>query len=73
MPRTGRVLFALGNVKASKGLQAESFDLHYRALAQFQATIGKNHHRTADVCVRVAQHWIARGKDRDSEQNAMCV
>jgi hypothetical protein len=37
----------------------ESFDLHKRALLQYKKfTVGKNHHRTADVCIKVADHYV---------------
>ncbi|KAL8305078.1 hypothetical protein RB598_003018 [Gaeumannomyces tritici] len=55
---TGRFLHAIGNVKASLGLYGESFVFHSRALAQYQKTIGKNHHRTGDVHVKMAEHFI---------------
>ncbi|KAL8327943.1 hypothetical protein RB597_003991 [Gaeumannomyces tritici] len=55
---TGRFLHAIGNVKASLGLHRESFVFHSRALAQYQKTIGKNHHRTGDVHVKMAEHFI---------------
>ncbi|KAI9712292.1 MAG: hypothetical protein M1820_001505 [Bogoriella megaspora] len=54
---TGRLLFGLGNVRASQGRLDESFAYHHRALGQFLSTIGKNHHRTGDVHVRVADHF----------------
>ncbi|CZR65067.1 uncharacterized protein PAC_14967 [Phialocephala subalpina] len=47
--KTGRVLHALGNVRASQGRLKESYDFHQRALMQYRSTIGDNHHRTADV------------------------
>lgn len=56
--RTGRLLHGLGNVKFSQGFMEESEEYHRRALMQYQSTIGNNHHRTADVCHRVAQHCL---------------
>ncbi|KAJ8110762.1 hypothetical protein OPT61_g6475 [Boeremia exigua] len=55
---TGRFLYALGNVAASKGALQDSVRYHDRALRQFLATIGKNHHRTGDVRIRVAEHQL---------------
>ena len=55
--RTGRFLHALGNVKAAQGLQKESFAYHDRALLQYLSTIGKNHHRTGDIYVKMAEHY----------------
>ena len=58
---TGRLLHALGNVRKSQGLLDESAALHRRALQQYLSTIGKNHHRTGDVHVKVAEHCIREG------------
>ncbi|KAF1344239.1 hypothetical protein BDV97DRAFT_305597 [Delphinella strobiligena] len=55
---TGRILHALGNVKYSQGLHEDSFSLHRRALLQYKSTLGINHHRTADLCVKVAVHHL---------------
>ena len=52
----------MGNVKFSQGLLDESEHYHRKALAHYQSTIGNDHHRTADVCHRVAQHCIRRGE-----------
>lgn len=54
--RTGRFLHALGNVKAAQGLHTQSFAYHNRALLQYLSTIGKNHHRTGDIYVKMAEH-----------------
>ncbi|KAI9733663.1 MAG: hypothetical protein M1834_003265 [Cirrosporium novae-zelandiae] len=59
--RTGRFLHALGNIRADQGQMEESEIYHQKALAQYQSTIGNSHHRTADVCHRVAQHCIRHG------------
>ena len=56
LARTGRFLHALGNVKATQGLRKESHAYHNRALSQYLSTIGKNHHRTGDIYVKVAEH-----------------
>ena len=34
--------------------------MHQRALATYQGSVGNNHHRTADVCHKVAQHCLRR-------------
>jgi hypothetical protein len=59
---TGRLLHAMGNVKFSLGRLDESEHYHRKALAHYQSTIGNDHHRTADVCHRVAQHCSRRGE-----------
>jgi tetratricopeptide (TPR) repeat protein len=56
--RTGRILQALGNVYESQGKLDESFGFHKRALEQFRSTVGHSHHRTADVCHKLAGHYI---------------
>jgi tetratricopeptide (TPR) repeat protein len=67
LARTGRVLHALGNVRASQGRLKESYDFHQRALLQYRSTIGDNHHRTADVCYKVAEHYMRFGKLEDAK------
>ncbi|KAK8045566.1 hypothetical protein PG993_005590 [Apiospora rasikravindrae] len=59
--RTGRFLHALGNVYFDQENLEKSEHFHCRALAQYQSTIGKHHHRTADVCHKVAQHCLRNG------------
>lgn len=63
--RTGRVQHGLGNVRFDQGRIQESEDLHRKALAHYQRTIGNNHHKTADLCHRVAQHCMRR-EERDN-------
>jgi hypothetical protein len=58
---TGRFLHALANVKKSQGYMDESHELHKRALSQYLSTIGRNHHRTGDVHVKVAEHCLRAG------------
>ncbi|KAK8052676.1 hypothetical protein PG996_011977 [Apiospora saccharicola] len=60
--RTGRFLHALGNVYLDQGHVEKSEQFHWRALAQYQSTIGNHHHRTADVCHKVAQHCLRNGQ-----------
>ncbi|KAF2232579.1 tetratricopeptide repeat domain-containing protein [Viridothelium virens] len=58
--RTGRVYHGLGNIRYDQGRFEESEEWHEKALSHYQVTLGKNHHKTADLCHRVAQHWIRR-------------
>ena len=68
--RTGKLLHAFGNVRAAQGKMEESFGLHKRALLQYKKfTVGKNHHRTADVCIKVADHYVRLNQ----YDNARCV
>lgn len=75
--RTGRALQALGNVRSSKATEApkrgdnqtaqrlydESFVIHTNCLAQYESTLGKFNHRTADACHKLAEHHIRKGED----------
>ncbi|KAF2120075.1 tetratricopeptide repeat domain-containing protein [Lophiotrema nucula] len=72
--KTGRVLQALGNVRASKATRAEtendsvtaerlwdeSFAIHTDCLKQYESTLGRFNHRTADACHKLAEHHIRR-------------
>jgi len=49
-------------VQAERGLLDDSFSLHQRCLKQYRATVGNNHHRTADACVKVADHFVRIGE-----------
>ncbi|KAM7205136.1 tetratricopeptide repeat domain containing protein [Naviculisporaceae sp. PSN 640] len=79
--KTGRVLHALGNVRASKAMQMESennheaakaywdqsFAIHKDCLKQYESTLGKFNHRTADACHKLAEHYI-RLKEHETAQ-----
>jgi hypothetical protein len=65
--RGGMVLHGLGNARGGQGRWEESFDLHCRALAQYQATIGANHYRTANLQVKVAEHHLRLGQPQEAE------
>ncbi|CAK7229743.1 hypothetical protein SCUCBS95973_007331 [Sporothrix curviconia] len=87
--KTGRVLHALGNVRASKAIRLEAqaqaqadadattsatpdladqakiywdqaFAIHTDCLAQYESTVGKFNHRTADALHKLAEHHIRR-------------
>ena len=60
--RTGRLLYALGNLRALQGRLDESYECHCKAWEQFRSTIGDQNHRTADVGHKIAQHLIRMGK-----------
>ncbi len=64
---TGRFHHALGNVKLDEGLPVQSEKYHKNALMQYQSSIGEYHHKTADVCHRVAQHCLWREDFRNAE------
>ena len=52
----------MGNVRATQGRFEESFNFHHRALVQYRSTVGNNHHRTADLCCKVAEGYIRLGQ-----------
>ncbi|KAL9078237.1 MAG: hypothetical protein Q9157_002855 [Trypethelium eluteriae] len=60
--RSGRVYHGLGNIRYDQGRFEESEQWHEKALLHYQVTLGNNHHKTADLCHRVAQHCIRRGE-----------
>lgn len=58
--RTGRVYHGLGNIAYDEGMLDESERYHQSALKQYQEMLGNNHHKTADLCHRVAKHCMRR-------------
>jgi hypothetical protein len=62
--RTGRLLFAMGNITYSQGLFEKSFEFHYRAWKQFESTLGDSHNRTCDVKYRMADHYALKGNHK---------
>ena len=55
---TGKLLLGYGNVEAAQGHMDKSFDLHQRCLLHYKSTVGNNHHRTGDGCVKVSDHYV---------------
>ena len=47
-------------MRLSQGKVEESEAFHRKALKQYQSTIRNRHHRTADVCHKLAQHCLRR-------------
>jgi tetratricopeptide (TPR) repeat protein len=56
--RTGKILYALGNVYTSSGAHVTGFEYHLRCLRQYEVTLGAEHHRVGDACHRLADHCI---------------
>jgi hypothetical protein len=52
----------LGNVKASQGQLDEAFELHHKARDHYRLTLGKGHHRTADTCIKISDHYARTGE-----------
>ncbi|KAH8587287.1 hypothetical protein B0O99DRAFT_665462 [Bisporella sp. PMI_857] len=57
--KTGKVLYALGNVYLSVGDLMHTFEFHGRALNQWQATLGKGHHGIGDVTHKLCMNFMA--------------
>ncbi|KAL8724231.1 MAG: hypothetical protein Q9166_008062 [cf. Caloplaca sp. 2 TL-2023] len=64
--RTGKLIYALGNLRALQGRMDESYDCHVDALSRYQLTVGNQDHRTADVGHKVAEHRLRRGQHDDA-------
>jgi len=66
--RPGRIAHALGNVKKSQHdadascKKGEALDWYERAYRHYGKTIGKYHHRSADVCHKLAEQYIELGE-----------
>lgn len=60
--RTGRILYALGNLRNLQGREHEAYDCHQQAYRQFSDTIGLQNHRTADVAHKIAEHMLRLGR-----------
>ncbi|KAJ8125977.1 hypothetical protein O1611_g7661 [Lasiodiplodia mahajangana] len=52
--KTGKMLYALGNVYVSQGKFEKGLEYHARCLKQYRATLGDRHHRIGDICHRLA-------------------
>ena len=58
LDRPGRILHALARLREAQGRETEAFELDQMALKSYISTIGNHHHRTADICHRVAAHMV---------------
>ncbi|PIA96290.1 hypothetical protein CB0940_10839 [Cercospora beticola] len=58
---TGRLLHALGNIYLALDETERSLSYHMRAMIHYKETVGPTHHRTADMCFKVAQHKYRTG------------
>jgi hypothetical protein len=59
--RMGKLFLGWGNVKWDQDQKHESFTYHCLARARYEATVGENHNRTGDACVKEAQHYFHFG------------
>ncbi|KAL8808246.1 MAG: hypothetical protein Q9200_004367 [Gallowayella weberi] len=64
--RTGKIIYALGNLRALQGRLDESYDCHVDAWNRYLATVGNQDHRTADVGHKIAEHHLRRGQYDDA-------
>ncbi|KAK1778043.1 hypothetical protein QBC45DRAFT_170503 [Copromyces sp. CBS 386.78] len=58
--KTGKILYAIGNVLWAQERFDESFNYHLRCLKQYKTTVGVNHHRVGDTYHRLAFYYIHR-------------
>ncbi|KAJ4402238.1 hypothetical protein N0V85_005348 [Neurospora sp. IMI 360204] len=58
--KTGKILYAIGNVLWAQERFDESFNYHLRCLKQYKTTVGANHHRVGDTYHRLAFYYIYR-------------
>lgn len=56
--RTGLILYALGNLRAAQDEWDESFEYHQRALDHMLATVGEKDFYTANITLKIAEHFI---------------
>lgn len=59
--RTGKILYALGNVYESKGDLDQAFSYHKRCFNQYLKSLGPEHKRTGDICYKMASHHLRLG------------
>jgi hypothetical protein len=64
--RPGRILHAIGNLRKAQGRFEEAFDFHQRSRASFAGTVGKNHHRYADLCSILSEDYIGKGQHEEA-------
>jgi hypothetical protein len=55
-------MYLKGNIRVHQLRLEEAFNLHVHALQLFKLSFGESHHRTADVCYKVAWHLHRRGE-----------
>jgi tetratricopeptide (TPR) repeat protein len=67
LSRPGRIAHAIGNVKDSQNCEdksdngKEALGWYKQAYEHYEKTIGKYHHRSADVCHKLAMKYIELG------------
>ena len=59
--RTGRIFYALGNLRNLQGREDEALDCHQQAYRQFIDTVGLQNHRIADIAYKIAEHMLRFG------------
>lgn len=65
--RIGKILYGMGNVLQDMGRFDDSLNFHRRCFLQYKKTLGTNHHRTGDICHRMAGHCMRQGAYADAE------
>lgn len=65
-PRTGLVLYALGNLRAAQGRLNESLEYHDRAWRHMRATVGERDAYTAIAAHKMAEHMVRLGRSEEA-------
>ncbi len=65
-PRTGLILYALGNLRAAQGHMDESFEYHHRAWSHMRTTVGERDTYTAIAAHKVAEHLLRLGRSEEA-------
>lgn len=64
--RTGLILYALGNLRATQNQWDESFEYHKRAWHHMHATVGERDFYTANVAHKLAEHLMRLGRSEEA-------
>ncbi|KAM3476171.1 hypothetical protein MY8738_007067 [Beauveria namnaoensis] len=69
--KTGKMLYALGNVYVSQEMFQQGLELHNRCLKQYRATLGDSHHRIGDICHRLSDDNLYFGNYAEAQARVL--
>ncbi|EEQ29248.1 tetratricopeptide repeat domain-containing protein [Microsporum canis CBS 113480] len=64
--RTGLILYALGNLRATQNQWDASFEYHQRAFRHMHATVGERDFYTANITHKLAEHLVRLGRNEEA-------
>ncbi|RFU26344.1 hypothetical protein B7463_g9995, partial [Scytalidium lignicola] len=67
--KRGMVLEVLADIQAKQGNTAASFETYKQAYDNFVATVGRNHRRTAQVCVKLGEYYARVGQLEEARKH----